>query len=91
MGRPGRFSPEIRERAVRMVRKHAAEHPSQWAAMEAIAPTLGCTSETPRRGVRQAGRNAGERPGLTTVSAIGHCLRGREIYCVEVQGCGGLR
>ena len=49
MGRPTRYSPEVRERAVRMVREHGPEHPSQWAAMEAIAPKLGCTSETLRR------------------------------------------
>jgi transposase len=66
MGRPSRYSPEIRERAGRMVREHGAEHPSQWAALEAIAPNLGCTSETLRRWVRQAEREARERPGLTT-------------------------
>jgi transposase len=49
-----------------MVQEHAAEHPSQWAAMEAIAPKLGCTSETLRRWVRQAERDAGLRAGLTT-------------------------
>jgi len=66
MGRPTRYSPEVRERAVRMVREHGPEHPSQWAAMEAIAPKLGCTSETLRRRVRQAERDTGQRPGLTT-------------------------
>lgn len=66
MGRPSRYSPEVKERAVRMVQEHAAEHPSQWAAMEAIAPKLGCTSETLRRWVRQAERDAGRRAGLTT-------------------------
>jgi transposase len=66
MGRPSRYSPEVRERAVRMVREQAAEHPSPWAAMEAIAPKLGCTSETLRRWVRQAERDAGLRAGLTT-------------------------
>ena len=43
MGRPSRYSPELKERAVRMVQEHAAEPPSQWAAMESIAPKLGCT------------------------------------------------
>src|SRR6202162_2004301 len=66
MARPSRYSPEVRERAVRMVREHGAEHPSQWAAIASIAGKLGCTTETLRRWVRQAERDAGKRPGLTT-------------------------
>ena len=66
MARPSRYSPEIRERAIRMVREHRAEHPSQWAAIASIAGKLGCTSETLRRWVRQAERDAGHRAGLTT-------------------------
>ncbi len=60
-----RFSPEVRERAVRLVREQAKEHPSQWAAITALAPKLGCTKETLRRWVREAERTAGERPGPT--------------------------
>ena len=66
MGRPSKYAPEVRERAIRMVREHGAEHPSQWAAIASIASKLGCTTETLRRWVRQAERNAGERPGVTT-------------------------
>jgi transposase-like protein len=56
----------MRERAVRLVREHGPEHPSQWAAIAAIAPKLGCTNETLRRWVRQAERDTGHRAGLTT-------------------------
>jgi transposase len=49
-----------------MLQEHAAEHRSQWAAMEAIAPKLGCTSETLRRWVRQDERDTGQGTGLTT-------------------------
>jgi transposase len=49
-----------------MVREHGPEHPSQWAAIQAIAAKLGCTAETLRRWVRQDERDQGRRPGLTT-------------------------
>ena len=61
-----KFSPEVRERAVRMVLDHEREHPSQWAAIASIASKLGCTAETLRRWVRQAERDTGDRSGLTT-------------------------
>src|ERR1700687_5534899 len=61
-----RFSPEVRERAVRMVREHGSEHASQWAAMSSIASKVGCTGETLRKWVRQAERDTGQRGGLTT-------------------------
>lgn len=66
MARPSKYSPELRERAVRMVLEHADEHPSQWAAIRSVAEKLGCTTEGLRRWVRQAERDAGHRPGLTT-------------------------
>ncbi len=66
MARPSRYSPRSQERAVRMVREHGPEHPSQWAAIQSIASKLGCTAETLRRWVRQDERDQGRRAGLTT-------------------------
>src|SRR5690606_12857372 len=61
-----RYSPELRDRAVRMVFDHVHDHPSQWATIRSVAEKLGCTVEALRRWVRQAERDRGERPGLTT-------------------------
>ena len=66
MARHSKYSPEVRERFVRLVQEQTAEHGSQWAAIEAIAPKVGCTSETLRRWVRQAERDTGRRAGLST-------------------------
>ena len=66
MARPSKYSPELRERAVRMVFDHASEYPSQWAAIRSVSEKLGFGTEVLRRWVRQAERNTGQRPGLTT-------------------------
>ena len=66
MTRPGRYPAEIRERAVRMVLEHEAEHTSQWAAITSIASKFGMTPETLRIWVRRAEVDGGARPGLTT-------------------------
>jgi transposase-like protein len=60
------YSPEVRERAVRMVLEQAKEHASQWAAIEAIAPKIGCAAQTLHNWVAQAERDAGVRAGLTS-------------------------
>ena len=65
MARTSRYSPEVRERAVRMVQEHQAERGSQWSAIRSMAEKLGCTVETLRRWVRRTERDAGVRPGLT--------------------------
>ncbi|MFJ7441336.1 IS3 family transposase [Methylorubrum thiocyanatum] len=60
------FSPEVRERAVRMVLDHQGEHGSQYAAIRSIAAKIGCSGETLRNWVRQAERDQGQRAGPTT-------------------------
>ena len=57
MGRPRKYAPEFRERGVRMVHEHAAEHPSQWAATQLIATNLGCTA-------RRCGNGCGRTSGI---------------------------
>ena len=61
-----RYSPEVRERAVRLVFEQQGEHESQWAAIGSIAAKIGCTAETLRGWVRQAERDRGTRPGLSS-------------------------
>jgi len=61
-----KYSPEFRERAVRMVFEHQGEHPTQWAAIVSIASKIGCTAETLRKWVRQAERDQGQRDGLSS-------------------------
>ena len=61
-----KFSPEVMERAVRMIFDAKDQYPSQWAAIESISSKIGCTAETLRRWVRQGERDSGTRPGPTT-------------------------
>ncbi|WP_176343174.1 IS3 family transposase, partial [Paraburkholderia bryophila] len=59
-------SAEVRERAVRMVQEHRGEYPSQWAAIESIAPKIGCTSQTLLGWVKRDEVDSGEREGVST-------------------------
>jgi transposase len=61
-----RHSPEVEERAVRMVLEHQDEYSSQWQAICSIAAKIGCTGETLRSCLRQTERDQGLRPGLTS-------------------------
>jgi transposase len=66
MNKMKRYSPEVRERAVRLVFDHQGEHDSQWAAIESIASKIGCTPETLRKWVRQAETDQGARGGVSS-------------------------
>ena len=69
MKKSNKFSPEVRERAVRMVQEHRGEYPSLWAAVESIAPKIGCVAQTLLDWVKQAEIDAGARPGVSTTEA----------------------
>jgi transposase-like protein len=64
--KPSKFSPEVRERAVRLVREQRSEHPSLWAAVESIAAMIGCTPQTLNEWVKREQIDQGERAGVTT-------------------------
>ena len=66
MSKSIRYSPEVRERAVRMVFEHQREYPSQWQAVVSIASKIGCTAETLRKWVRRAEIDSGRRAGMTS-------------------------
>jgi len=66
MNKSTKFSPEVRERAVRLVQEHRGEYPSLWAAIESIAPKIGCVPQTLHEWVRKAEVDSGVRDGITT-------------------------
>ena len=61
-----KYSPEVRERAVRMVQEHRSEYPSLWAAIESIAPKIGCVPQTLHEWVRKYEIDTGMRDGVTS-------------------------
>ena len=69
MNKSNKFSPEVRQRAVRMVQEQRGEYPSLWAAVESIAPKIGCVSQTLLEWVKRQEVDAGVRGGVTTNEA----------------------
>jgi transposase-like protein len=66
MSKPSKYSPEVRERAVRLVQEHRGEYPSLWAAIESIAPKIGCSANSLHTWVRTHEIDTGLRDGVTT-------------------------
>jgi len=69
MNKSNKFSPEVRERAVRMVQEQRGEYPSLWAAVASIAPKIGCVPQTLLEWVKRQEVDAGVRAGVTTNEA----------------------
>ena len=66
MKKSNKFSPEVRERAVRMVREHRGDYPSLWAAIESLAPKIGCVPQTLNQWVKRDQIDTGARDDITT-------------------------
>lgn len=66
MKKSNRYSPEVRERAVRMVKEHLKDYPSEWATIESIAPKIGCAPQTLHGWIRKQQTDSGQRSGQTT-------------------------
>ena len=64
-----RYSPEVRERAVRLVLEHSREHPSQWAAVSSVAAKIGCSAQTLLGWVKKAEVDSGARAGIPSETA----------------------
>jgi len=66
MNKSTKFSPEVRERAVRLVQEHRGEYPSLWAAVDSIAPKIGCVPQTLLEWVKRQEVDSGQREGLSS-------------------------
>ena len=66
---PSKYDENTKAKAVRLVREHADDYDSEWAAMREISSRLGMSAETLRKWARQAEVDAGEAPGVTSAAA----------------------
>ena len=69
MNKSNKFSPEVRERAVRLVLEHRGAYPSLWAAVASIAPKMGCVPQTLLEWVRRHEVDSGVRDGVSSAEA----------------------
>ena len=67
MSKQTKFSPDVRELAVRLVQEHRCEYPSLWAAVESIAPKIGCVPATLLDWVKRSEIDSGMRDGMPTI------------------------
>ena len=63
---PGKYDQETKAKAIRLVREHVGDYPSEYAAITAVAKRLGMTPETLRKWIRQAQVDEGQAPGVST-------------------------
>lgn len=66
MSKANKYSPEVRERAVRLVQEARKDHPSHWSAIESIAPKIGCSAQTLHEWVKKHEIDTGMRDGIPT-------------------------
>ena len=69
MNKSKKFSPEVRDRAVRMVLEQRGEYPTLWAAVTSMAPKIGCVPQTLLSWVQRHEIDTGQRAGVTTAEA----------------------
>ena len=67
--RASRYSPEVRERSVRMVLEQREQHGSLWASVESVASKIGCSAQTLLSWVKQHEIDHGQREGVSTAEA----------------------
>ena len=63
---PVRYNQDTKAKAIRLVREHAGDYPTEWAAITAVAGRLGMSAETLRKWIRQAEVDAGKAAGVTS-------------------------